>query len=401
MALIKMYPAAANSPGTELAEDITAAQTTITVISGSALPDAPNLFTIGSDETAETVKYTGKNGNTLTGCTRGFDGTAAKGWSAGAKVARYFAAYDHNTFIGNITDLDTRVTAVKQTADTAKATADTAKQTADKAETPDGAQQKVDKALQDAKNYTDTTKTSIYQDYSRFPVYCDKTTDGVDATSAKVTLPTLAGSNYVSAGLQFIAHKDIKGAYIQIGTNTTKYKVVSALGGNAIDIKVNQMYSGRINGTDFLLDSGSASGGAAILGGFEEEGTYVATLNPGDIVVGNNNKYAGYRMSFPTLSSDNRGIAFSRETADGEFCVMFNNSATDQNKVAIYQRKKYANFAKIANVDVAPGGDVTCVAMDPDGKYFVVGSKSAPYINIYLRNGLTFNKASNPGTLPS
>lgn len=131
-----MYPAIANSPGTELSADIAAADTTISVLDASKLPEAPNLITVGSDETAETVLYTGKTGNDLTGCTRGFNGTAAKGWSTGAKVARLFTAYDHDTFRANISDLDTRVTAAQAKADAA--------------ETPAGAQAKADAAEQAA-----------------------------------------------------------------------------------------------------------------------------------------------------------------------------------------------------------------------------------------------------------
>ncbi|REK68008.1 MAG: hypothetical protein C6P35_03295 [Cohnella sp.] len=104
MAQQPMYPAIVNSPQTELAADINASATSIAVLNGAALPAAPNLATIGSDETAETILYTGKSGNTLTGVTRGFQGTA-KAWTAGAKVARMFTAYDHDTFKANIEDI--------------------------------------------------------------------------------------------------------------------------------------------------------------------------------------------------------------------------------------------------------------------------------------------------------
>lgn len=105
MAQQPMYPAIANSPGTELSAALTAAATTVVVTDATKLPAAPNLLTIGSDESAETVFYTGKTGNNLTGCTRGFDGTTAKAWVIGSKVARYFTAYDHNAVRANILDL--------------------------------------------------------------------------------------------------------------------------------------------------------------------------------------------------------------------------------------------------------------------------------------------------------
>lgn len=106
-----MYPAQVNSPGTELAAVIDATQDTIQVADGSVLPDAPNLLTIGTDEAAETILYTGKSGDELSGVTRGFQG-AAQSWAMGTKVARYFTAYDHDTTIGNISELSTGLTAL-------------------------------------------------------------------------------------------------------------------------------------------------------------------------------------------------------------------------------------------------------------------------------------------------
>ncbi|MFB6473028.1 hypothetical protein ACFCW7_09280 [Paenibacillus glucanolyticus] len=101
-----MYPAQVNSPGTELAAAIDAGQDTILVADGSVLPDGPNLLTIGTDEAAETILYTGKTGDELTGVTRGFQGTA-QSWVTGTKVARYFTAYDHDAAISNISELTT------------------------------------------------------------------------------------------------------------------------------------------------------------------------------------------------------------------------------------------------------------------------------------------------------
>lgn len=101
-----MYPAQVNSPGTELEVAIDAEQDVVLVVDGSVLPDGPNLLTIGTDEAAETILYTGKNGNELTGITRGFQGTAHS-WAPGTKVARYFTAYDHDVTINNISELST------------------------------------------------------------------------------------------------------------------------------------------------------------------------------------------------------------------------------------------------------------------------------------------------------
>ncbi|MUG45532.1 hypothetical protein [Paenibacillus woosongensis] len=103
-----MYPAQANSPGTELGTAIDAIQDTIEVVDGSVLPDAPNLLTIGTDESAETILYNEKVGNELTGVTRGFQGTA-QSWQAGTKVARYMTAYDYDTARENIEGLYDRL----------------------------------------------------------------------------------------------------------------------------------------------------------------------------------------------------------------------------------------------------------------------------------------------------
>lgn len=106
-----MYPAQVNSPGTELAAAIDATQDTIQVADGSVLPDAPNLLTIGTDEAAETILYTEKTGDELSGVTRGFQGTA-QSWAMGTKVARYFTAYDHDAAIGNISELSAGLNAL-------------------------------------------------------------------------------------------------------------------------------------------------------------------------------------------------------------------------------------------------------------------------------------------------
>lgn len=100
-----MYPGQANSPQTEIVSAIDSTQTTITVLNGNALPNAPNLATIGSGEDAETILYASKSGNVLSDVVRGFQGTV-KSWQSGARVARNFTAYDYDTLRENIEDLD-------------------------------------------------------------------------------------------------------------------------------------------------------------------------------------------------------------------------------------------------------------------------------------------------------
>ena len=104
--LVTMYTAQANSPETSLSGALTAAGTTVNVVDGSVLPEAPNLLTIGADgSTAETVLMTAKNGNVLT-VTRAQNGTTARAWSAGDVIARYFTAADQTAMQENIKKLN-------------------------------------------------------------------------------------------------------------------------------------------------------------------------------------------------------------------------------------------------------------------------------------------------------
>ena len=104
--LVTMYPAQANSPETSLSGALTAAGTTVNVVDGSVLPEAPNLLTIGADgSTAETVLMTAKNGNVLT-VTRAQNGTTARAWSAGDVIARYFTAAGQTAMQENIKKLN-------------------------------------------------------------------------------------------------------------------------------------------------------------------------------------------------------------------------------------------------------------------------------------------------------
>jgi microcystin-dependent protein len=90
------YPPMPRSPVTELSAGIDAVETDVPVVNAAKLPAAPNVATIGGGEDdSETVKYTGKTGNTLTGCTRGFDPAgSAKAWDSGTAVARVITAQD-------------------------------------------------------------------------------------------------------------------------------------------------------------------------------------------------------------------------------------------------------------------------------------------------------------------
>lgn len=100
MQLKTMYPAAVNSKATITMGALDNNTTTVTVLDGTVLPDAPNLLVLGTDQTAETVLMTAKEGNMLT-IERGFQGVP-KAWNAGTEIARNFTGYDLDTTSENI-----------------------------------------------------------------------------------------------------------------------------------------------------------------------------------------------------------------------------------------------------------------------------------------------------------
>lgn len=97
----ELYKAIAGSPITYLAGDISAGQTTIAVADDTALPDAPNICTIGYGEHIETIRYGSKSNGVLQDVTRGIEGTP-RAWQSGTEVARFYTAYDHNAIIQTI-----------------------------------------------------------------------------------------------------------------------------------------------------------------------------------------------------------------------------------------------------------------------------------------------------------
>lgn len=93
-----LYPGIAFSPQTVLSDNIGAADTIIPVADVSCFPEGPNLATIGTDETGETIFYAAKTADALSGCQRGVEGEA-RTWMAGEPVGRNFTAKDHNDLI--------------------------------------------------------------------------------------------------------------------------------------------------------------------------------------------------------------------------------------------------------------------------------------------------------------
>ncbi len=108
MALSTMYEGKNNSPVTDITSAISATDQIIPVTDISVFPAAPNLATIGSDENAEVIRYNGIDGNSLTGCERGFGDTEAKAWPSSSVISRQITKYDMDTLRGNVLDLNTR-----------------------------------------------------------------------------------------------------------------------------------------------------------------------------------------------------------------------------------------------------------------------------------------------------
>ena len=102
-----MYLAKLGSPQTILAAALAADAGSMVVNDASALPAAPNIVVIGSDENCEIVSYTGISDNTVTGLSRGLGGSTPKAWAQGVTVARNHTSLDHNAIKANIEALNT------------------------------------------------------------------------------------------------------------------------------------------------------------------------------------------------------------------------------------------------------------------------------------------------------
>lgn len=100
-----MYPGIANSPVAKLVTSIDSLTSEITIDDITKLPPPPNIATIGTGDNPETIKYEGVSGNTLLNVTRGFQGNA-QSWEANTSIARFYTAYDHNSFINNIEQIN-------------------------------------------------------------------------------------------------------------------------------------------------------------------------------------------------------------------------------------------------------------------------------------------------------
>lgn len=108
----EMFKGIVNSPEAVTRGALTTTSTQVELSDGAIFNGLilPTLATLGTNDTAETVKVTAINNNTIT-IERAFEGTA-KSWASGTIINRNFTAYDYNTLVDNVTELE--VTKAKQ-----------------------------------------------------------------------------------------------------------------------------------------------------------------------------------------------------------------------------------------------------------------------------------------------
>lgn len=113
MALPDVYPAQVGSPPytTLSAEYTTGGGTTMSVVDATKLPDAPNIVCLSGSVSGGEFRYTGKDGNNLTGGVSTLIGTPSTTWAIGTYAFRGgIAAYD-------VTSLQQRSSAVQSQVD--------------------------------------------------------------------------------------------------------------------------------------------------------------------------------------------------------------------------------------------------------------------------------------------
>lgn len=339
-----MYPPQANSPGTELAQAITADATELIVQDGDVLLEAPNTVTIGSDETAETILYGKKEGNVLSEITRAWDGTAAKAWTTGSKVARYLNAQDISALQSNIKDLDSRVGDLTELQTTAK----------------DNTVAAINEVFQSVGN----GKTLI----------ADAITDKGVLTSATDTFGQMAlNIEDISTEIsgekleEFLLASDVKkGDTVGVRTVFTKladpvvmpevatYGIALSKDGNYLAISP--------NAAPYLLL-------------YKREGdTFVKLPNP--------NVLPASMSQFIKFNGD----------------YLYINAATNGTTQLTVYKRNGDTFTKLSNSNLNAGGSVMDFDISPDGQYLAMGISTTDYLFVWKRVGDNFTRVSAPFT---
>lgn len=397
MAQIPMYAAMVNSPGTELAADITATDTEISVLDATKLPDAPNLVTVGGDETAETIRYTGKTGNTLTGCTRGFEGTA-KGWAAGSPAARNYTAYDYEAGRANIADVSTRVdnivipdgtTAQKGIVQLSDATGGSRSTVAATEKAVSDARTSVDGKIGNLANLNTADKSNVVAALNEVFTHVDEGKELVK-TAVIVKGGTVAGTSphsfqQLADGIETIETATVINGQAQVSAvyaetiraNDPVYAVTSLIADNTISTYP----TSAVRSTTFSPD-----------------GLYLAlavNVAPRVLIYKRSGK-TFTKLADPSVTPTGVGLGASF-SPDGLYLAIAHATAP---YITIYKRSG-DTFTKLADPAVLPTGDGYSATWSTDGVYLAVGHNTSPSLTIYRRSGDTFTKLSNPATLPT
>ena len=105
--MLEMFESQTGSPELSLANSISDTDTIIQLNEDiTLLPSAPNIVTIYTADSFETILYESVNtvDDQLETVTRAFEGVA-QSWSAGTSIARLLANYDTEAFKNNINEL--------------------------------------------------------------------------------------------------------------------------------------------------------------------------------------------------------------------------------------------------------------------------------------------------------
>lgn len=93
---------AANNASSQLAQAISAADTSLTVLDGSSFPEPPFVVSIED----EIIEVGAKSGNTFSGLVRGHEGTIAAAHPSGAMVENRFTAGTYTQIVGNLNRIE-------------------------------------------------------------------------------------------------------------------------------------------------------------------------------------------------------------------------------------------------------------------------------------------------------
>ncbi|WP_145148471.1 tail fiber protein [Paenibacillus xylanexedens] len=394
-----MYPAAANSRQTELAAAINDTQTSFTVLDGSVLPPAPNLLTLGTDESAETILYTTKTGNEITGVTRGFEGLA-KTWVAGTKLARYFTAYDHDTFRDNISDLDQRLNNIPAPEDASltqkgivQLSSATESEEEGEAATPKAVntvRQLAVSQIGDLSELQTTDKDNLVDALNEVFTHVDEGKELVK-TAVIVKGGTVAGTSphsfeELADGIETIetstvinGQQQVARTYAEtIAANDPVYAYTTFLNDNYI---VNPPPSSIVNAVDFNSD-----------------GTYLAigiNTSPFLLIFKKSGKVFT-RLSNPAALPTSTVYGLSWSPDDVYLAVAHAGSPN----LTLYKRSG-DTLSKLSNPSTLPPDSGLSAAWSPDGIYLAVGHIAAPCLTFYKRTGDVLVKQADPAILPS